>query len=347
MEECTLTMDGCAWLVRPSTGTDFIVRSRDNVLFYLHTCYLLHTTGWLLPTTPAAAKSICSNEQHKPVSGDSSTGDDKVGSEVTTASSSPRPTAWNLPEPREVLEVLFDFIYPRRHPDLTGMLFSQLLPLADAAEKYKVYSAMAICQMCMRKFILTNPIDVFRHTSKYGYPSDIVAEAAIHCSRLKIPFDTLMKTFPKNAISVWFKLQEVWTKIFNEEFDISPNKPSSPSSPTPTNSKSKKRKVSTISTPTPTAVNPLENCICCRGIVFMWKSDLEGIKNYSVLLQSILAGCPRECLQAIETCSVCTPAAKSENKVFVTTISKKLHERIWALTKDTEFLEASSQPTEN
>jgi hypothetical protein len=55
-----------------------------------------------------------------------------------------------LSESSATLEVLFQFIYPRRHPTLEGLPFSDLAALAEAAEKYQLFSAMNICHIRMK-----------------------------------------------------------------------------------------------------------------------------------------------------------------------------------------------------
>ena len=55
-----------------------------------------------------------------------------------------------LTEDSVTLELLFAFMYPRRHPDLECTPFELLAPLAEAAEKYEVFSAMNICKIRMR-----------------------------------------------------------------------------------------------------------------------------------------------------------------------------------------------------
>lgn len=55
-----------------------------------------------------------------------------------------------LSEPAEVLEVLFAFVYPRRHPDLEDTPFAFLSQIAEAAEKYEVFSAMTIAKVRMK-----------------------------------------------------------------------------------------------------------------------------------------------------------------------------------------------------
>jgi hypothetical protein len=56
----------------------------------------------------------------------------------------------NLTEESPVLELLFQFIYPMRHPNLSSIPFETLTDLAYTAEKYKVYSAMSICNVYMQ-----------------------------------------------------------------------------------------------------------------------------------------------------------------------------------------------------
>jgi hypothetical protein len=56
-----------------------------------------------------------------------------------------------LTEAASTLEILFQFCYPEHHPDLEGMQFNDLMPLAIAAEKYKVFSAMYICSTWMSR----------------------------------------------------------------------------------------------------------------------------------------------------------------------------------------------------
>lgn len=49
-----------------------------------------------------------------------------------------------LSEDSSTLELLFRFIYPSRHPDLEYLKFEPLALLAEAAEKYEIFSAINI-----------------------------------------------------------------------------------------------------------------------------------------------------------------------------------------------------------
>lgn len=50
----------------------------------------------------------------------------------------------HLTENAETIELLFQFIYPRCHPDLADTAIVVLEPFAEAAEKYEVFPAMNI-----------------------------------------------------------------------------------------------------------------------------------------------------------------------------------------------------------
>jgi hypothetical protein len=55
-----------------------------------------------------------------------------------------------LTETAMTLKLLFRFCYPECHPDVEAMEFDVLIDLAEAAEKYEVYSAMNICKIYMK-----------------------------------------------------------------------------------------------------------------------------------------------------------------------------------------------------
>jgi len=51
-----------------------------------------------------------------------------------------------LPEPASVLEIVFEYLYPKRYyPDLEDVEFVKLLAIADAVEKYQVFAALHLC----------------------------------------------------------------------------------------------------------------------------------------------------------------------------------------------------------
>jgi len=54
-------------------------------------------------------------------------------------------TKITLPEDSAVLEVVFEYFYPKRYPNLEDKPFNLLVAIADAVEKYKIYAAMYPC----------------------------------------------------------------------------------------------------------------------------------------------------------------------------------------------------------
>ena len=60
------------------------------------------------------------------------------------------PDVIHLSETAEVLELLFEFLYPRRPPSLEELSFELLDAFTEAVEKYEVFSALAICEVYMR-----------------------------------------------------------------------------------------------------------------------------------------------------------------------------------------------------
>ncbi|KAL1659133.1 hypothetical protein GGF50DRAFT_120190 [Schizophyllum commune] len=55
-----------------------------------------------------------------------------------------------LTEDADTLETLFSFVYPGVYPSLVDMPFAKLALVAEAAEKYRVASAMAMCRVTIR-----------------------------------------------------------------------------------------------------------------------------------------------------------------------------------------------------
>lgn len=55
-----------------------------------------------------------------------------------------------LTESAKVLGILFQFVYPMRQPVLSGLQLDTLLALAEAVQKYQVFSAMNGCEYHLR-----------------------------------------------------------------------------------------------------------------------------------------------------------------------------------------------------
>lgn len=100
-----------------AADADIVFLSSDSILFRVHSSNL-----------------TCGSEGFAPPTG--------------TSSLSKHDTV-QLTETSMTLELLFQFMYPQRPPDLSAMEFKSFMGVAEAAEKYQVYSAMQICAMQM------------------------------------------------------------------------------------------------------------------------------------------------------------------------------------------------------
>lgn len=96
--------------------TDVSFESADGKVFHLQRKYLEMNTGGFPPT------------------------------EFDTQGSDPV----QLTESSVVLEALFRFAYPVTQPDLEDVSFEVIAAVAEAAEKYIVFSAMNFCRLRMR-----------------------------------------------------------------------------------------------------------------------------------------------------------------------------------------------------
>ncbi|KAF9560266.1 hypothetical protein CPC08DRAFT_636803 [Agrocybe pediades] len=133
--------------VGPGNGADLVIQSSDGVLFHIDRRNL-----------DRCAEAF---------PGSNATGITSESNDIV-----------HLTETAEVLEILFQFGYPARHPVLDDLDFEKLLAVADAAEKYHFYSAAPMCQIVLRHNIPKHPIEVFRHAIKHDYPDDLIDEVA-------------------------------------------------------------------------------------------------------------------------------------------------------------------------
>ncbi|KZP29178.1 hypothetical protein FIBSPDRAFT_727934, partial [Athelia psychrophila] len=81
-----------------------------------------------------------------------------------------------LAEDGATLDLLFQYMYPQRQPDLTKVSFKQLAGLSEAAEKYHVYAAMEICQVRMSDAYSDHSFEVMMYALTHGY-SDLTDKA--------------------------------------------------------------------------------------------------------------------------------------------------------------------------
>ncbi|KAF8152284.1 hypothetical protein B0H34DRAFT_774712 [Crassisporium funariophilum] len=92
-----------------------------------------------------------------PIAGSVSGVDDEKGIEV------------QLAENTSTLKLMLQFMHNVTQPDLDVIKFADAAALAEAAEKYMIYSAVQLCKFFMRIHADSYPVDVFVYAIKHGH----------------------------------------------------------------------------------------------------------------------------------------------------------------------------------
>ncbi|KAJ6626461.1 hypothetical protein B0H10DRAFT_1998445 [Mycena sp. CBHHK59/15] len=116
----------------------------------------------------------------------------------------------DLPESSTTLELLFQYMYPRRHPALDTTPFEILAPLAEAAEKYQVFPAMNICHIRMRDMIPKHPTAVMVYAAKHDYPY-LVSEVAP--DMISVSPVEVIKLLPPYLVLPWIQYVQEWVRV--------------------------------------------------------------------------------------------------------------------------------------
>ncbi|KAF9525389.1 hypothetical protein CPB83DRAFT_859483 [Crepidotus variabilis] len=177
-----------------------------------------------------------------------------------------------LPEPAKVLEVVFQFVYPKRLPSLDDRDFDLLMEIAKAVEKYEVFSAMQACTYAFMnaRFKGTHSADILAFAIKYEYPqlADSAAEDLLF-------FDAIhtAEKLPDKHLLLWLKYRKAGRKaIFGsaeEKIDtMKMDLVCSPSLPYPPTNQ--------------------YGCCHCRDGSTRWMKHLKRISSRSALTEEIL-----------------------------------------------------------
>ena len=106
----------CCPTVQPSESTDITFKSSDNIKFCLHRRNLeTHAEAFPGPDISVEQEEVI-----------------------------------NLTESSNVLAIVFNFMYPRKQADIEKMTFETVAQVAEAVEKYQVFSAMKVCEMRLK-----------------------------------------------------------------------------------------------------------------------------------------------------------------------------------------------------
>ncbi|KAJ7633243.1 hypothetical protein FB45DRAFT_832714, partial [Roridomyces roridus] len=112
-----------------------------------------------------------------------------------------------LPEASATLELLFQFLYPQPQPALDTAPLEVLKPLAEAAEKYKVFPAMSNCRGRFWSMAHEHPLDVAAYAAKHDYAALFDKVAPIIVS---MPSYQVMQILPPYLILPWARYRDEW-----------------------------------------------------------------------------------------------------------------------------------------
>ncbi|KAF9458531.1 hypothetical protein BDZ94DRAFT_1301170 [Collybia nuda] len=114
-----------------------------------------------------------------------------------------------LTESASTLELLFQFIYPMPQPNLRSCTFEILAAVAEAAEKYQVYSAIYICVLIMEMKLPENAPMIFGHAGRHDHIY-LLGKAAPYL--IGKPLDEVASELPGHLIIPWIKYHMAWEK---------------------------------------------------------------------------------------------------------------------------------------
>ncbi|KAJ7911048.1 hypothetical protein B0H13DRAFT_1614934, partial [Mycena leptocephala] len=133
-----------------------------------------------------------------------------VSRDVETA----QPEVVQMTERSDILELLLKYMHLQRQPDLSRHKFDTLAGLAEAAEKYFVYSAMDVCRIRMGLYVQDHPARVLAYAIKHNYPE--LRDVAVPFT-LTMPLSTmkvLLQDAP-HAFIAWAQYREGFIEVIH------------------------------------------------------------------------------------------------------------------------------------
>ncbi|KAK0207654.1 hypothetical protein IW262DRAFT_1418542 [Armillaria fumosa] len=112
-----------------------------------------------------------------------------------------------LPESSRILELLFRFLYNEPQPDLAELTFAVLLPLAEAAHKYRVYAAISSCKNALRPLIPAHSLPILSAALRWK-DRLLVDEAAKHA--IALPANEVVRSLDAAYLAPWILYHRSW-----------------------------------------------------------------------------------------------------------------------------------------
>ncbi|KAJ6483854.1 hypothetical protein C8R47DRAFT_562939 [Mycena vitilis] len=112
-----------------------------------------------------------------------------------------------LSETANILDILFQLMYPLPQPDLRAMEFTTVAALAEAAEKYMIYVAISVCRARMEESVSAHPLEVLVFAMRHGYISlaNESAQQSMGCAVAEA-----LATLPPDTFRTWMMYYERW-----------------------------------------------------------------------------------------------------------------------------------------
>ncbi|PFH51731.1 hypothetical protein AMATHDRAFT_58584 [Amanita thiersii Skay4041] len=117
----------------------------------------------------------------------------------------------SLSEESKILDLLFVFMYPEPQPDLEKLSFDVLAALAEAAERYQVFSAMAMCKVHMIANVHQHPLEALSYAARHNY-EDVLDKAAVVAIERPIDEVVFALVNTPHAAFAWVRYYEAWRK---------------------------------------------------------------------------------------------------------------------------------------
>ncbi|KAG5653456.1 hypothetical protein H0H81_000225, partial [Sphagnurus paluster] len=116
-----------------------------------------------------------------------------------------------LSETSSTLDLLFRFMYPEPQPDLERLEFEALALLAEAAEKYQVYSAINTSTINLIKRLPNHATEVLLHALKHGKCALLARVAPL---LLDCRLEDILPLLPDHHIIPWVKYHAQWSNVW-------------------------------------------------------------------------------------------------------------------------------------
>ncbi|KAF8182745.1 hypothetical protein K438DRAFT_1839702 [Mycena galopus ATCC 62051] len=111
-----------------------------------------------------------------------------------------------LTEPADVLGLLLQFMYAQP-PDLQALEFRELAALAEAVEKYMVYSALPSCRTQMENSVCAHPLEVLVYALRHDY-INLANESAQQSMRCDVA--EAMEILSPEIFEDWIEFYDRW-----------------------------------------------------------------------------------------------------------------------------------------